>query len=1297
MQTRVALKRLAGKNTELFISDPAAVEKFRAVAERDAATIEERKSAQQTSRPHIDALWSRVEAAVDNSFDPTMPVVSTWDAWQATKKVSQHGSDSGTKALAFQLKAYWEADPTGVLTAGQLLGMKKHYSQNFGKSAAVGFIVNQLPKVGFIDLPIRNLSVIASKIRTQADYDEQCRLAGLAGNRPDQVRSRQYILALLKRSEESGDPMEVDVNQQQPDQLSGVDPGNAAELLKNGDPSIGQPRATEKVRASRLPTVAQVVEAALDAQIVKIAGWTMRVNDQDQVVLRSPQGGFRTARLSSIEGVAQDLLKQAQGTPNFDPKVNQQQPDQVRGIGNGDKVLGPDSDTEEGFTDPKPIQKHPAQNQPGTSTGVVGKTSNRTAAHRLAAQEQAPAWVGSPILWTECFHRIASFTGRTPSYLEVAARYKTACDYHECLYKVAGGAETLGKDSETEEGFAVPAVSPQNINKPKNQPGTSLPNAAGFPGPDTDTEPVPWENVKPNPKLSFRQSQMVEQAGGPGSGQKGHHTDQPGGGGKPEHPAMTQYKNNLQPGQRNHYEQGPLPEHEVKPGDDYGVDMSDFAPMEPDSEDESHPAYGENSGVQQYKDERERRRDILENRGSPTGPGTEVPNGGGQQAPSVPGGSPSNPFYAKPDVQNHPAMQQYNQSLAPGQRNHMTQGDLPLEHVKPDATDPSQPDMSDYKPIEPASMDEEDMNHPGYGANSTDDQWKGERDRRMDAPSMQGGGQAQLAPGQSPLPPGRQGRRQAADQPQVGEPVTAGALDVDGIPIGTRGVVSSLNGFSGQPGFAVKFDKIGLYYFKPEFWTNGLLRHGRKVSDKHQDIENLENQAINQLQTTQNLEKEVNADIVDSFVASLDPAEGYRQAKANRPSKALLEGIGDENGWLMRQAQSLIEGPVEAERDDIDQEGEPEVRDDGKMAFTFKYDASLTPPTRDELQTYVNGFTGGRQAYIVEANQAQDGYSFALIRQAEDEEMGPDDDEKREAVRWAVGKSAQEMQIPSGVPSSAPSLGGGDSNPHEGQEDNSADFCPKCGNPSLDPDPNDPSSDQMTCATCGWHGQVPGMSPEGQMGLDACMSCGASADNIIPTGNGNQCLNCGGMQEQAQEDPDQLPQIDPGQQPQGMGTDYAGTVLNHEGEAATAGGPGSGPQPQQAPAETEQHKRHNSPWSALKGGSKTAAALSEEWGDGGNYARHLEADDAQDVHQLHRYMNGEQPDWSHRTAPTNPAGMQPEAQAPVDPQPAAPVQQQPGAMSQEPELEPEPEVQQAQSPSGGQYLDRDLAASIGGM
>jgi len=1235
MQTRIALRRLSGNNpSEIAIRDPRALAKFSAMAEERNAAIEERKNRPQMSQAHLAAAQAKIEAEREGSINLELPVIDRFTAYTFTKNSAYNSRDPGLKTLAFQLKSLWEADPTGYLSTGQILSLKAHYQKGYGKTAAVDVLINKLPRVGFVELNVSSLQKIASKIVTQADFDEACRMNGLTGNRPDQVRSRQYILAMVKSAageEQTDSPMEVDVNQQQPDQLSGIDAGSGAEVLK-GEPSVGQPRATEKAAAdeysgearndterwqdlpyyecerllrevgisdytvdgltvedlsrkswrgipayirdklkpkinksaSKLPTEAQIVSAVLDANTVKIAGWQIRVNDHDLVELTSPNGGQRTARLSTLEATVKDFRRLvAQTSPNYDPKVNAQQPDYVS-VGGGDAELGEDSGTGEGFDDPKVNKSNPAKDQPGTSNSVVGR---RTAAHRLVAQLTPPQWVAQPNVWKWAV-KIVEKTG-TPLYPVVVAHYKNKCNELKLVSKVAGGAETLGPDSLLEPGFKVPKLSPQDVSKPGSQPGTSLPNKGDAEEPDHEGDGVPWENVKPNPKLSRKaqnlqpmEAEMSETAGGPGSGRK------------------------KQPG----------------------------------------------SGTQQP-------------------PKSPAP---APQQPAPPGGGGT--------YDNHPAMQYKNvQSHVPKLQGGVEQGWDTLDPVE------KQKAITDVYAL--------DLSWQSQADDVASDKYE-------EGPDSVNNALNEL----------QNGSMGYANTPELEHSNKSwGQLPPD--------IQEGLKRYHGT----------GLPPQQPAPAPGPVGRNGPekpKESDKHDDIENLEDQAINQLQTTQNLEKEVSASLIDSFIESSDPAERYRRARANRPTAAMLEGIGDENGWLATRAAKLLTAEEEEVRADLDQEGEGEVREDGKLAYTFKYDSKLDEPSTRDIQAYINAQTGG-QHFVVEASTVSDGYAFALIREASDED---DDDKaheaKRQAVRAALGKSSQMAVNP--VPSAQEDNAGGE---HNAQEDTA--------------------------------------------GLNPCPSCGQFDYVEIPGTDQRSCNSCGTVFTSNYAD-DLDAQLDPGQNPAGMGADYNGTILNHEGQQGEVppetgfcfgcGQPGKmkeeacsscgysemKPEAQtvdetpysQEELDPKSAPQSNLPWEYTdedlqpmqeqamvaqpKAGKKSAAKLSEEWGDGGTFGRSVEAEDERSLHQLHRYLNGQEPDWSHLqnapAQPGTPAGgmpdqpgqpgqpMQEEAQAESQMQlPNAP--QNPGAKPVPDQVAPptdEPDEMVGQK----QYLDQNVIAAL---
>ena len=377
MNTRKALGIFAGVDAgDTFLSDPRAVERF-----SRAASARQEDILRKQQQPHVSQPHARLAADVANEalrasmLNQTSPLVDKFSAYQTAKKyASQTGADGGLRALAQHLRVQWEGDRDGFFSAADLVRMREHFSKSFGRTAAIDLLSNAIPRAGVGDLPVRRLQQFASQIRHQADYEAICRQAGLDGNRPDQVRARAYLRALVRRAAEGGDEgganMNPDVIEQQGASLSGIPADDGGGVLSGADLQVGQNHA----KAGSLPTEKQVTAAVLDANVVKIAGYSIFVNDADQVELRTPRGTSRQASISHLSFVVRDFLKLAQAA-NFEPSVNEQQDPYVDiSEEEGGDVLGKDSTSDDKATNAitlggKPKAQHPAQDQAGTSAG----------------------------------------------------------------------------------------------------------------------------------------------------------------------------------------------------------------------------------------------------------------------------------------------------------------------------------------------------------------------------------------------------------------------------------------------------------------------------------------------------------------------------------------------------------------------------------------------------------------------------------------------------------------------------------------------------------------------------------------------------------------------------------------------------------------------------------------------------------------------------------------------------------------------------------------------------------------
>jgi hypothetical protein len=364
MNTRKALGIFTGcEGGDTFLSDPRAVEHFSRMAATRQAEIQRRQQQPQMSLPHVRLAADKAQEAMRTALlDATVPLVDKFSAYQVAKKcAAQAGSDGGLRALAQQMRVRWESDPDGFYSAADLVRLREHFSHSFGRTAAVDVLSNAIPKAGVGDLPVRKLTQLASQIQTQMDYETVCKQAGLDGNRPDQVRARAYLRALVRHA--ADDVMAVDVNEQQGPQLEGISADNGGGVLSAAD---------LKVKQANLPTEKQVAQAVLDANTVRLAGYSLFVNDSDLVELRTPRGASRLAPISKLSGVVRDFLRIAQSA-DFEPSVNEQQAPVVDlNETEGGDVLGKDSTTDEKATNaiiPAAVkEQHPMQNNSGTST-----------------------------------------------------------------------------------------------------------------------------------------------------------------------------------------------------------------------------------------------------------------------------------------------------------------------------------------------------------------------------------------------------------------------------------------------------------------------------------------------------------------------------------------------------------------------------------------------------------------------------------------------------------------------------------------------------------------------------------------------------------------------------------------------------------------------------------------------------------------------------------------------------------------------------------------------------------------
>jgi hypothetical protein len=201
MKTREALaafrKQSSNAVGDVVETNPVLAERYASTASMEASYIELQKGQARISSPHARAA-SRIASKAASSFvDDSIPVIDKRTAALAADSVK--ANDAGMKALATHLKNAYLNDESGVLTVGDIRQLQAHWKKSFGKSASHEFLANGIVRSGFLNVDVKKLSKLASEIHTQADFDYAMREAGLVGSKPDQIKARTFVLALLNR------------------------------------------------------------------------------------------------------------------------------------------------------------------------------------------------------------------------------------------------------------------------------------------------------------------------------------------------------------------------------------------------------------------------------------------------------------------------------------------------------------------------------------------------------------------------------------------------------------------------------------------------------------------------------------------------------------------------------------------------------------------------------------------------------------------------------------------------------------------------------------------------------------------------------------------------------------------------------------------------------------------------------------------------------------------------------------------------------------------------------------------
>lgn len=210
MQTRKALQVLS-KGERVYedrVNSPL-LERSKQYLEQYDATeqhIAEQKATEEIQMPFLETVRQRVSKLV-SSPDQNIPVVGRFDLYTGIRKISERaGKDSGLTRLATQLEHAWRQDPLGTISYGQVSTLVRQYRDQYPRSKAADAIESECARVGLHRLPVAKLARIAATIQTQEDYDAAMVNNGFASDRPEHVRARAMVRALVSLRGADVDP-----------------------------------------------------------------------------------------------------------------------------------------------------------------------------------------------------------------------------------------------------------------------------------------------------------------------------------------------------------------------------------------------------------------------------------------------------------------------------------------------------------------------------------------------------------------------------------------------------------------------------------------------------------------------------------------------------------------------------------------------------------------------------------------------------------------------------------------------------------------------------------------------------------------------------------------------------------------------------------------------------------------------------------------------------------------------------------------------------------------------------------
>lgn len=461
-----------------------------------AAEADRRNSASgatgNISLPHLQAAL-RLQASVNakEGLNPNTPLIDNFSAKHiAAAWAEEVPGDNGVQTVFAALDKRFSEDPLGTLNVKAAMSLRKLAELRGGRTSVAAGIFDQLARRGYGQLDTRKLAAYAERVSDQASFDSVCREAGIATTRADHVQMRSFIAhaANVRMGlTAEADPFEVQVIQEQGEEMTG-------------------PKASGGDAALSADDMGKQKNAVLAGEVLWRGNDYLHINADARVQFRIAG----KTRVASIAYLDEALVKFAQ----YDPKINtQQEPAVDIAVEEGANIIGEDSQTKDLGPEPSSISQKPAH-QPGTSTSVVAGLMcvSEGCNHQMRlAFNHVPKWVAQPILWKKASLNGGEYGRVVAAYTEACTVYgvpsqvkNAAAEVFDCpscrkasMYVVAGGGETLGSDTQTNEVGWIPENRGPHASDPHDQGGTSFPDKADATEPDHQMDDPSWVNPGP--------------------------------------------------------------------------------------------------------------------------------------------------------------------------------------------------------------------------------------------------------------------------------------------------------------------------------------------------------------------------------------------------------------------------------------------------------------------------------------------------------------------------------------------------------------------------------------------------------------------------------------------------------------------------------------------------------------------------------------------------------------------------------------------------------------------------------